>query len=287
MAYMHIGKNFVPPDVPGKVTGRIKYAEDYVRDGMVYARLLTSPVPHARVVSIDASEALAMEGVFGILTADDVYPDGEPESPALKILTNEPTLVGEPILALAAIDEQTAETALGRLSITFERLPFALDPLDSLAEANTNAYPGNTNTFVRGEGFATVKWSADQVASFRAGNEPTAEPQLTLGYGDLAAAFAASTYVHESTFTTAGYPHHSMEPRSAMAYWEGGKLYLHGTSQSLTALANDMAAIVGWRKKIWCSSMRPLAAASGSGPGLAAFPAWPFRPSWRKSWAVR
>ena len=46
MAYMHIGKDFVPPDVPGKVTGRIKYAEDYARDGMVYARLLTSPVPH-------------------------------------------------------------------------------------------------------------------------------------------------------------------------------------------------------------------------------------------------
>ena len=42
MAYMHIGKDFVPPDVPGKVTGRIKYAEDYTREGMVYSRLLTS-----------------------------------------------------------------------------------------------------------------------------------------------------------------------------------------------------------------------------------------------------
>ena len=48
MAYMHIGKDFTPPDVPGKVTGRIKYAEDYTREGMVYARLLTSPIPHAR-----------------------------------------------------------------------------------------------------------------------------------------------------------------------------------------------------------------------------------------------
>ena len=47
MAYMHIGKDFTPPDVPGKVTGRIKYAEDYTREGMVYARLLTSPIPHA------------------------------------------------------------------------------------------------------------------------------------------------------------------------------------------------------------------------------------------------
>ena len=83
MAYMHIGKDFVPPDVPGKVTGRIKYAEDYTREGMVYARLLTSPIPHGRVLDIDASEALAMDGVYGILTADDVYPDGEPQSTCL------------------------------------------------------------------------------------------------------------------------------------------------------------------------------------------------------------
>jgi len=166
MAYMHIGKDFVPPDVAGKVTGRIKYAEDYTREGMVYARLLTSPIPHARVVNIDASEALAMEGVHGILTADEVYPDGEPQSTGLKILTNEPTLVGEPILALAAVDEKTAETAIAALNVTFERLPFVLDPLDSLREGGPNAY-ANGNTFNR-EGYGEVKWTTDQVASFRA-----------------------------------------------------------------------------------------------------------------------
>ena len=249
MAYMHIGKDFVPPDVPGKVTGRIKYAEDYTREGMVYSRLLTSPIPHARVLDIDASEALAMDGVFGILTADDVYPDGEPQSTGLKILTNEPTLVGEPILALAAIDEKTAETAISRINVTFERLPFVLDPLDSLVEGGANAYPGDQNTFVFRQGFATEKWTEDQVASFRAGNEPTAEPQQTWSLGDLEAGFAASEFVYETTFTTAGYPHHSMEPRSAMAYWEDGKLYLHGTSQSLTALADGMAPIIGVPKE--------------------------------------
>ena len=237
MTYMHIGKNFVPPDVAGKVTGRIKYAEDYTREGMVYARLLTSPVPHARVISIDASEALAMDGVFGLLTADDVYPDGETASVVLKILTNEPTLVGEPILALAAVDEKTAESAIAKIAVTFERLPFVLDPLDSLTEGGPDAYSGG-NTFVFRQGFASEKWSVDQVASFRAGNEPNAEPQQTFAYGDLEKSFAESSFVYESTFTTAGYPHHSMEPRSAMAYWENGKLYLHGTSQSLTALAD-------------------------------------------------
>ena len=64
---LHIGKNFVPPDVPGKVTGEIKYAEDYKAEGMVFARLLTSPLPSGRVVSIDASEALRMDGVLEYL----------------------------------------------------------------------------------------------------------------------------------------------------------------------------------------------------------------------------
>jgi len=241
---MHIGKDFVPQDVPGKVTGRIKYSEDYARDGMVYARLLTSPVPHGRVVDIDASEALAMDGVIGILTADDVYPDGEPQSPGLKVLTNEPTLIGEPILAIAAVDEKTAEDAMMKISLTIERLPFALDPLDSLVEGGPDAYNGG-NTFVFRQGFASEKWSSDQVAAFRSGSEPTAEAQQSWEYGDLAAGFAASDFVYETNFSTAGYPHMSMEPRSAMSYWENGKCYLHGTSQSLTAVAEGLAGIVG------------------------------------------
>ena len=248
MAYMHIGKDFTPPDVPGKVTGRIKYAEDYTREGMVYARLLTSPIPHARVIDIDASEALAMEGVLGMLTADDVYPDGEPQSTGLKMLTNEPTLVGEPILAVAAVDEKTAESAISRISVTFERLPFVLDPLDSLQPNGADAYNGG-NTFVFRQGFAVEKWTSDQVASLRAGNEPTAEPQQTVEYGDLETAFGESSYVYEGTFTNAGYPHMSMEPRSALAYWEDGKLYLHGGSQSLTAFADGIAGVIGVPKE--------------------------------------
>ena len=60
MAYTLIGKDFTPPDVHGKVTGKAKFAEDFSVEGMLYARLLTSPVPHARILPIDVSEALKM-----------------------------------------------------------------------------------------------------------------------------------------------------------------------------------------------------------------------------------
>ena len=115
---LHIGKNFVPPDVPGKVTGEIKYAEDYKAEGMVFARLLTSPLPSGRVVNIDASEALRMDGVVGIFTADDLPPVAPPANPALA--SDYVTYVGQPILAVAATSEEIAESAIDRIRIDFE-----------------------------------------------------------------------------------------------------------------------------------------------------------------------
>src|SRR4030081_3512890 len=67
-----IGRNYTTPDLVAKVTGKAKYAEDFRADGMLFAKLLLSPMPHARVTHIDASAALAMPGVKAILTADDL-----------------------------------------------------------------------------------------------------------------------------------------------------------------------------------------------------------------------
>src|SRR3954469_20254485 len=106
-----VGQNYTTPDLIAKVTGRAKYAEDYRADGMLFTKLLLSPMPHARVRRIDTSAALAMPGVKAILTADDL--------PALKgaegVLPKEPLYQGEPILALAAVDEDTAAAAIERI----------------------------------------------------------------------------------------------------------------------------------------------------------------------------
>src|SRR2546426_8200099 len=106
-----IGKNYTPPDHIAKVTGKAKWAEDFRADGMLFCKLLLSPMPHARVRGIDASAALAMPGVKAILTADDLPDLGGGE----RALTNEPFYAGEPILAVAAVDELTAAEAVGKI----------------------------------------------------------------------------------------------------------------------------------------------------------------------------
>jgi xanthine dehydrogenase molybdenum-binding subunit len=130
-----VGQNYTTPDLIAKVTGRAKYAEDYRADGMLFTKLLLSPMPHARVRRIDASAALAMPGVKAILTPDEV-PDLRG---AEKALTSEPLYQGEPILALAAVDERTAAEAIEKIDVDFEPLPFVVDPVESLRPTGANA----------------------------------------------------------------------------------------------------------------------------------------------------
>src|SRR5262249_56008832 len=67
-----IGQNYTTPDLVAKVTGKARYAEDWKADGMLFTKLLLSPMPHARVTRLDTSAALAIPGVKAILTADDL-----------------------------------------------------------------------------------------------------------------------------------------------------------------------------------------------------------------------
>src|SRR5436305_6162133 len=101
MANKLIGQNYVTPDLVAKVTGQAKYAEDFRVDGMLFCKLLLSPYPHARVRRIDASRALAMAGVKGILTADDLpAPDDVVTDLGLRFAANmkvEKALSNEPV----------------------------------------------------------------------------------------------------------------------------------------------------------------------------------------------
>ena len=164
MAYNLIGQNFTPHDVVAKVTGRAKYAEDFRADGMVFCKLLTSPMPHARIRSIDTSDALKIPGVLGILTADDVPQFPPPQPPILA--KDEVFFVGDPILAVAAEMEEIAADAIEAIKIDFEQLPHVVDPLDSLFPGGPNAR-SNGNVAAAQINLQTVKWDAGDFAARR------------------------------------------------------------------------------------------------------------------------
>src|SRR5215475_5989891 len=155
MANKLIGQNYTTPDLVAKVTGQAKYAEDYRVDGMLFCKLLLSPYPHARVARMDTSRALAMPGVKGILTADDLPAPADvvtdlgqriaANTKGERALSSEPLYQGEPVLAVAAVDELTAADAIEQIEIDWERLPFVVDPLATLRPGGPNPrLEGNT-----------------------------------------------------------------------------------------------------------------------------------------------
>src|ERR1700720_2814202 len=174
-----IGKDYVTPDLYAKVTGQAKYAEDYHADGMLFCKLLLSPLPHARVKHLDVSQAVAMSGVRAILTADELPPPADtltdngtviranPKSE--RALTMEPLYQGEPILAVAAVDELTAAEAIEKIQIDFEPLPFVIDPLETLR-------PGGPNPRLEGN-----IWVQAAAGATVAGGPPLSPPPPTIG----------------------------------------------------------------------------------------------------------
>ena len=227
--YRLIGTNQAPKDLRAKVTGRSRYAEDFRADGMLFTKLLLSPVPHGRVRRLDASRALAMEGVFAVLTADDLP---EIEFGQEPILSNEPRYQGQPIAAVAAVDETTAAEAVAAIELQMETLPFTLDPLDTLR-------PGGPNPLAEGnafEGFevAEVKWTAAQMAALEGESFPDIDFPAVDGWevGDIQDGFARSAVIIEQPILHQSQTHHPLESRSAMSYWQNGTCYLHCSVQS-------------------------------------------------------
>ncbi|MBA3269517.1 MAG: molybdopterin-dependent oxidoreductase, partial [Acidobacteria bacterium] len=168
-----------------------------------------------------------------------------PQTPPLPgefALAREAMYEGEPILAVAADSEELAAAAIERIKVTFAPLDFVIDPLDSLRPGGPNGR-AEGNVFVGGE-VKTIKWSADQYDRARAGNFPTdAEAGVTTVWGDVDKGFAEADLVVEHTSYQQSTVHQPLETRSAMAYWQNGKLYLHGSTQSVS---RTVASIAGW-----------------------------------------
>jgi xanthine dehydrogenase molybdenum-binding subunit len=247
-----VGQNYATPDLVAKVTGQAKYAEDYRVEGMLFAKLLLSPMPHARVKRIDAKAALAMPGVKGMLTADELPSPADivtdlgatikANTKGEKALSNEPVYQGEPVLAIAAVDELTAVEAIEKIEIEWEPLPFAVDPLKSLREGSSNARlegniwgkpaPPAPGQPIAPPAIEELKWTPAEFADYEQGKLPIGKTPDEWSYGDLDAGFKKAALVLDESFVTPNTSHQTLESRSAMAYWQNGKLFIHCSTQS-------------------------------------------------------
>lgn len=249
------GRDYVTPDLRAKLTGAARYAEDFRAEGQLACRLLTSPMPHARVKRLDIGPALAVPGVRAILTADDLPPPADVVTDtgavirankwAERALTMEPLYLGEPVLAVAAVSEEAAVAAIEQIDIAFEPLPFVVDPLDSLrpggpmarADGNVWLHPKS------GPAVGRLQWTEADFAAAGPDRLPLGEPAEAWTLGDPEAGFAQAALVLDETFVTPNVSHQTLETRSTLAYWQNGKVFIHTGTQSTI---QTVPAIARW-----------------------------------------
>jgi 4-hydroxybenzoyl-CoA reductase subunit alpha len=192
-----------------KVTGRARYTADLQAPDALVGRILRSPVSHGVLRGIDASRARAMPGVRAVVTGEDfaapygVIPIAQNEWPLAR---DRVRYRGEPVAAVAAVDEATAEAALAAIVVDIEPLPAYYRAADARAP------------------------DAVLLHDNRAGN---VEREVDHAFGDVDGGFAAADLVREHAFHYAEVTHAQMEPNAALAEYdaERGRLTLHSTTQ--------------------------------------------------------
>jgi CO/xanthine dehydrogenase Mo-binding subunit/aerobic-type carbon monoxide dehydrogenase small subunit (CoxS/CutS family) len=226
-------------DAVERTTGRAKYSGDVQLPGMLYARVLRSPHPHARVARVDASKALALPGVKAVISHDNCtvqwgagsISGGAQYNEEIKKITkhrryafNNPVrFVGEPVAAVAAVDRHTAEEALQLIAVDYEPLPFVLDPEDALKPGAPHIWPeGNLSPNARNE---TVPIGAKR--------------------GNVEDGFKAADHVFEDRYSTSFVHNAQMEPRVCVAAWDNDKLTVYTPTGGVANCRTDMARDLG------------------------------------------
>ncbi len=190
-----IGQSVPRRDLTGKLTGDAQYAADVQLPGMLVGKILRSPHAHARVVSVDTAAASELPGVHAIVTPFDV-PDGN-IAPDVAILETEVRFVGDEVAAVAAEDEFIAERALELMEVEYQPLPFVTDSREAIEPGAPHVHAG--------------------------GNLVGGEP-IVLERGNVEEGFAEADIIVEDSFSTPAHSGAALEPRVAVASWEGDNL---------------------------------------------------------------
>ncbi len=216
-----IGKSVRRIDAPSKVSGRLKYAGDMTMPGMLYVQVLRSPHAHARIVSIDTSAALAMEGVESVITSADV-----PGKDGFGVFVHDQPImardkvryVGEAIAAVAAEDALTAKRAVAAIKVVYERLVPVFDPDEAMRV-----------------GAAVVHdYAPDNITK-----------HIPIRVGDVEAGFAESDLVIEENYSTQAIEHAYLEPEAGLAYVDHDDVVtVVSPSQNITHHRHMLARII-------------------------------------------
>ncbi len=218
-----IGKPRGRVDGPAKVTGQAQFADDLHLPGMLFAKLLRSPVPHGRIKALDTSRAEALSGVVAVLTGKDlpekygILPVSQDEE---ALCTEKVRYVGDPIAAVAAVDEDTAERATELIALELEELPSYMTIEEALEK--------------EGEPIETLRFG------------PNVHKAVSLEFGDVESAFAKADHTREDLFFYEGSTHLPMEQHAAVARWEPeGKVTLWSSTQTPHYVHRALAKVLG------------------------------------------
>ena len=219
-----IGRRLRKVDGAGKVTGATVYTDDIVLPAMLHAKILRSPHPHARILSIDASEAEALPGVHAVVTGADM-----PEPYSIIPWTRDETalcvervrFIGDGVAAVAAADEDAANRALDLIRVVYEPLEPVFDPEHALRD------------------------DAPQIHAGKPGRNGNITKHVHLAFGDVDERMASSDIVIDGDYWFEGTTHTPIEPHCAVGWFDPlGKLTVWSSTQVPHYLQRELARVL-------------------------------------------
>jgi putative selenate reductase molybdopterin-binding subunit len=217
------GRSLPAPAGPLVVRGAERYTFDTEIEGLLHIKILRSPHPHARITSIDKSDALAAPGVHAVLTHEDapktLFSTARHEKDWMdpqdtRVLDDVVRFVGQRVAAVVAESEGAAEEGCRRLKVEYEILPHVVDPAAATAEGAPLIHPGKT----------TENHIANTARNIVA--------EIHGEFGDVAAALATSAVTYEGTFTTQRVQHAALETHGGLAFVDAdGVLTVRSSTQ--------------------------------------------------------
>ena len=217
-----------------KVTGAARYAADVAMPGMLHAAFVTSPFPHARIVSVDASAARAVSGVRAVITGADTRPArfGRRLQDWPVLCWERVLFIGDRVAAVAADTPAIADEAARLVVVEYEELPAILDSAAALADGAPILHPDS----------ATYAYAG--------GARPERPHQNIQGravreHGDVEAGFRAAHRVYEHTFAVPRVHQAYLEPRASLVWLDGERVRVVTTNKAPFALRQHMSASLG------------------------------------------